>query len=103
MRKDVVSQIASHYIAKYTKNFHEFETDITTNRYIPIDQKLLRECFRVGTRNNWLLQNCSLPWNETIWYENLGFIKNSMRYRINHKPQNYEEIKQKIISLMKWN
>ena len=100
MRKDVVSQLASWYIANYLDKFYTMKNELEKKyvvEIIPKDISILISRLSISLFYADHLQ----IFDQRIYYEDIDFSKLKTNYKKTQQPENYEEIKQEIESQMK--
>jgi hypothetical protein len=90
-RKDLVKQVTSFYIAQARGNKWHFKNNIQLNDTITIDPIRINDTIKFIKETNKNLDNCSITFDEDIWYEDLLNIDMTGFHRT-PEPINYNEI-----------
>ena len=92
-KRDVISQIASFYIAKCRNNKWHYRHSAETKRVdtIPIDLEKLNFCVRYIIDNNKILDDTDIIFDKDLFYEDIEYFDNKTYYKT-PQPNNYEDI-----------
>ena len=101
LRKDVVAQLSSLYIASCLDIYHKNTPKVVSDFQVPICKDKIIDAINVVLRNEFLFKRLSYKYNMTLFYEDLGIIQNA-EYFPSDKPTNMEEIKEEIRKILRW-
>jgi len=99
MRKDIVSQLASWYIADRLDKFHTFKYEKEKKYVIEIIPKDISILISRLSRNLFSVNHLHI-FDQRIYYEDIDFSELKSNFKKTNQPENYEEIKQEIESQM---
>ncbi len=100
MRRDVIGQIASWYIADTRKKFHVMNDEIQKNYIISINPTKISQYIEIVTRSCFF-SNLYQEVDKKIYFEDVDFSKLQVQYGKTKQPENINEIRQEIESQMK--
>ena len=100
MRRDIVGQIASWYIADSLDKFHTLAQEEERTYIVPINSKDISEKIRVLTRAVFLAEQCS-SFNTRLYYEDIDFSALKSPYKKTIQPSNLAELRQEIEKQLK--
>jgi len=100
MRKDIVSQLASWYIANQLDKFHTFKYENKKNYTIEIIPKDISILISRLSRSLFSANHLHI-FDQRICYENIDFSELKSNRQKTNQPENYKEIKQEIESQMR--
>ena len=100
MRRDIVSQIASWYIAEYRDKYHTLKEDQDLSYTVAIEPKDISISIRYLTRSLFLAEHCNI-FDARIYYEDIDFSSLKSPYKKTIQPSNFAELKQEIEKQLK--
>jgi len=100
LRKDIVSQLASWYIANQLDKFHTFKYENKKNYTIEIVPKDISILISRLSRSLFAANHLQI-FDQRIYYEDIDFSELKSNFKKTNQPENYKEIKQEIESQMK--
>ncbi len=100
MRKDIVSQLASWYIANHLDKFHTLKHELEKKYTVEIIPKDISILITRLSRSLFYANHLQI-FDQRIYYEDIDFSELKTNYKKTQQPENYEEIKQEIESQMK--
>ena len=100
MRRDIVSQIASLYIAEYRDKYHTLKEDQDLSYTVAIEPKDISISIRYLTRSLFLAEHCTI-FDARIYYEDIDFSSLKSPYKKTIQPSNLAELKQEIEKQLK--
>lgn len=97
-RKNIIDQIASHYIAKNRNKWHYSKNDTNDQFYEPIKIRsdLIQLSINTIKYANLALNNLSIKFDEILFYEDIAHLMNKVDIIPTPKPINFEELKYEI-------
>lgn len=90
-RRDIISQIASYYIATRTKRFSQRKEQTIDRYFVRIVPSHLIRHIEIIVKNNLLLKTSALNFDSTIYAEDLSTLHDTELVH-STKPDNYQEI-----------
>lgn len=100
MRRDIVSQIASLYIAEYRDKYHTLKEDQDLSYTVAIEPKDISISIRYLTRSLFFAEHCNI-FDARIYYEDIDFSSLKSPYKKTIQPSNLAELKQEIEKQLK--
>lgn len=102
LRRDIVSQIASHYLATMTNTWiHVKQNNLQNAQFlnkVEIQIGKLLFCRNQIIKENNAVKEFPLKFHEQVFYEDLSF--SDSEYKETPKPDNYEELKSIIEKIL---
>lgn len=91
-RKNIISQIASMYIAVNRNNKYHYTIDDSIEPYnVPIDENLIKNRIEYSRFSNSLIDNAAIDFDLNLYYEDLENLNQSGHIE-SIKPQNYRQL-----------
>lgn len=100
-RVDKINQMVSLYISLIRDKWNKIDKEPEPRYSIPIDKTILQEAITTISINDFIFDILNIKFDMVINYEDLGIIEEVEEY-ITDKPDNYEEIRQEVVNLLKW-
>ena len=100
MRRDIVGQIASWYIADYLDKFHTPKEEKEIQYTVEIKPKDISISIRFLTRSLFLVNYCNI-FDSRLYYEDLDFSALKSPYKKTIQPSNLAELRQEIEKQLK--
>jgi hypothetical protein len=100
MRRDIVAQLASWYIADRRDKFNTLISEQEENYTIEIKPKQISILISTLTRNLFDAKNLDI-FDQRIYYEDIDFSELKSNYKKTQQPKNLEEIKKEIENQLK--
>lgn len=96
-RNNKINQIASYYIAMMTNRWRAYSYNPNFVDYeVPISDEWISFCIEKITNVDSILESLDVDFDETLTYEELGYIENKAEFALTVQPRNFDEIKAEI-------
>lgn len=95
IRKDIVSQIASCYIAKMRDKWQTVRNETNPEYTVEFNENTMLYVLAYCTTNDFVLKHSDIKFDNTVYYEDLGHVDHPLHGHTT-QPTNLEEIKEYI-------